>query len=198
MPKERLTERPILFSGPMVRAIMEGRKTQTRRIVRVNPRDGAFYLLDGWPHRSMDGHDNRIPGVEEPYRCPYGQIGDRLWVRETWAGDQGDIRFAADGDSLHGRGGGKWRPSIFMSRWASRLTLEITDIRVQQLQDITETDILSEGVTVPVAAEMTGIPWSDLPTLHYAWKAGWDHINGARASYESNPWVWALNFRRLA
>lgn len=196
MPKKpRLTERPILFSGPMVRAIMGGRKTQTRRIIRVNPRDGAFYLLDGWPHRSLDGHGNRLAGMEEPYRCPYGQIGERLWVRETTARSTDLVRpyvYAAD---LHVSKfdivGERWTPSIFMPRRACRIVLEITDIRVQRLQEITEEEARAEGAT-PTDPDLADFP----PLL--AFEGLWDHINGDRAPYESNPWVWALTFRVVA
>lgn len=133
--------------------------------------------------------------------CPYGAPGDRLWVRETWRMDQhgkgSNVIYAADLDERFRGGKGPWRPSIFMPRSASRITLEITSVRVERLQDITEKDIIAEGVTVDVAAKMTGIPWSSLPTLHHAWEAGWDFINGKRAPWASNPWVWVISFRRV-
>ena len=179
-------ERPILFSGPMVRAILDGRKTVTRRIVR---------------------------GVEMP-RCPYGSPGDRLWVRETWclahpdyhdtdreAGSRpvkdGRFCFYAATDDVDTGDGSPWKPSIHMPRWASRITLEVVCIRVERLQEIDEVDILAEGVTVDVVAKLTGTPWADMPTLHHAWERLWDSINGDRASWASNPWVWRVEFRRV-
>ena len=179
-------ERPILFSGPMVRAILDGRKTVTRRIVR---------------------------GVEMP-RCPYGSPGDRLWVRETWclahpdyhdtdreAGSRpvkdGRFYFYAATDDVDTGDGSPWKPSIHMPRWASRITLEVVCIRVERLQEIDEVDILAEGVTVDVVAKLTGTPWADMPTLHHAWERLWDSINGDRASWASNPWVWRVEFRRV-
>jgi hypothetical protein len=176
-----MKERPILFSGPMVRAILEGRKTQTRRIVR----------------------------------CPFGQQGDRLWVRETWALDAytGDMQFCikyrAGGDYVTERNGSdewvpvyqryidgcaldnwsRWRPSIHMPRWASRLTLEVTGVMVERLQDISEDDAKAEGVEQLARSAGTN--------CRGAFQHLWDSINKDRAPWESNPWVWVVEFRRI-
>ena len=115
-----MNERPILFSGPMVRAILDGRKTQTRRVIRPNPYDGAFYVLDGWPHRSTDGQGNRALGMEEPYRSPYGGPGDRLWVRETWAPILTYCDEDADGWAIEYAAGGTRRELSPPFEWRER------------------------------------------------------------------------------
>lgn len=137
-------ERPILFSGPMVRAIIEGRKTQTRRIVR--------------------------PGQDV---CPYGVPGDRLWVRETFSRDGASVICRADGD----REGVKWRPSIFMRRAESRLTLQVVATRRESLHGITESDARSEGLRD-----------------RHTFSVGWDSINGRRGPWHENPLVWVVLF----
>lgn len=157
-----MKERPILFSGPMVRAIREARKTQTRRVVKE---------IDPDEFVSSNEADNLA------LCCPYGAVGDRLWVRETWQGNQGDIRYGADGDSLHGYNG--WRPSIFMPRWASRITLEVTGVRVERVQEISEEDAQAEGVA-----------------HRCDYKVVWDAINGKKYPWSSNPWVWVIEFKR--
>lgn len=198
-------ERPILFSGPMVRAILDGHKTVTRRIMKPQPTGTAG---KSWP--------------EARGLCPFGSSGDRLWVRETWmprAAPYGMESFSngviyaatptGGGYAVHAREshadqiarlskpGFTWRPSIHMPRWASRLTLEVVGVRVERLQEIDEADILAEGVTVDGVAKLTGTPWADMPTLHHAWERLWDSINGDRASWASNPWVWRIEFRRV-
>jgi hypothetical protein len=208
-------ERPILFKGEMVNAILAGHKTQTRRIVKPTCSVQTFY--DYLPNDEYPYYMRRKDAVWDSFKtmeklakkyCPYGTVGDRLWVRETWGQyilDIGDVRqerryvYRADEMDTPSDNGcdTPWRPSIFMPRHASRITLEIADVRVQRLQDITEADILAEGVTVDLAAKMTGTPWSDLPTLHHAWAALWDYINYEKAPYESNPYVWALTFKRI-
>ena len=167
-----MTERPILFNGPMVRAILDGRKTMTRRIVKAGTRDD-------WN------------------ACPYGVIGDRLWVRETWRcfggreyeyqQHQPSIIYRADDGPTHNEGG--WRPSIFMPRWASRITLEITGVRVERLQDISEADAEAEGCTGDHRADRDSDAAQEFRSL-------WNQINGKRASWDSNPWVWVVEFRR--
>jgi hypothetical protein len=236
-----MSEQPILFKGEMVRAALEGRKTQTRRIawefdihhkIRKSQKDapvewaGAVHPArdSGWvswyPGDTRGLADLTKKNYAKGIECPYGRVGDRLWCRETWRtferpedGVDG-ILFRADNhfqpvENTHdaadqwviahdnGKHCDQWRPSIFMRRWMSRLTLEITEVRVERVQDISEADILAEGVTVDHAAKMTGIPWSDLPTLHHAWAAVWDHINWQKASYKSNPIAWALTFRHV-
>lgn len=205
-------ERPILFSGPMVRAILDGSKTQTRRVVKPRP----VGLVDGAPCsrivRARSGH------VEEstPIRCPYGAPGDLLWVRETaWYDreavdvltgvrcffDNGEMRFGdrsrgiapgrLDAARLDGNTALRKRPGIHMPRWASRLTLRVLAVRIERLQEISEEDAKAEG------AGYFG-PAPDKPlTDRQVFEAGWDSINGKRAPWASNPWVWAVTFERV-
>src|SRR5690606_20772737 len=178
--------------------------------------DGIWRLMRGVVSRRED----------DIGRCPYGQPGDWLWVRETWAPmcREADpycwceteeqrkrnhyIEYRADtgnprpgdwpADIPAGEEVPRWRPSIHMPRWASRITLEITDVRVERLQDITEADIIAEGCTVDAVARWAGVPWSDMPTLHHAFRVGWDRLNARRGyGWDANPWVWAITFRRL-
>jgi hypothetical protein len=190
-------ERPILFSGPMVRAILAGRKTQTRRIVKPqriveddedSPR-WSFFIH----HPKCLGHCDYACG---PYGCPYGAPGDRLWVRETWAPipsgpvtPQNGVLYFADEHAEKWL----WRPSIFMPRWASRITLEIVGVRVERLHAITEADAISEGVTVLPSAEIAAIVAHDTPGRMEYW-ALWESING-RGSWDLNPWVWVVEFK---
>jgi hypothetical protein len=187
--------RPVIFSGPMVKAILEGRKTQTRRIVKVDR-----VSPNGCPIREVvpslfvntgDLWDVRYE-IDNPkaVRCPYGQPGDCLWVRETWAANaflnrtkprdlRGEtIYYRATYDNLSHF---VWRPSIHMPRWASRITLEIEEVRVERLQSISEEDKLAEGATAEVPF---GTVWRKLYTEP-----------GIR--FEDDPWVWCLTFRRL-
>lgn len=201
-----MTDRPILFSGPMVRAILDGRKTQTRRPIKTPPtvpfstvcRDAAgMFTGDEW--------GNEL----ERLRVPHA-IGDRLWVRETWSGDfrihdlkprdripSMRVWYWVDGNPCHG----DWecpRPSIHMPRWASRLTLIVTDVRVQRLQEISDTDAMAEGLT-PVRSPINGHVTYQVPNLlggqtpQRAFKVLWDTINGPGA-WEANPWVVATTF----
>lgn len=151
-----MTDRPILFSAEMVRAILDGRKTQTRRVIKPQPpaeaesvlrqlysqdapkNDGAWTWWAGKPQKP----------ITKPLFCPYGKPGDLLWVRETWAPlKSGNVDFAADWSDMMQKYAGKWRPSIHMPRWASRITLRITGVRVERLQDISEDDAWAEGAT---------------------------------------------------
>lgn len=207
-----MASRPILFSGPMVRAILGGRKTQTRRTLRGTPSlTGQPEQVDGQtPHICGDSgwHFRRGDGrCEWHIACPYGQPGDKLWVRETWGAR--DIRGCsapriADIDTVNDRveyradgmpdDGRHWFPSIHMPRWASRLTLEVTAVRVERLQAITEEDAIAEGVdAVPVA----DVPRQGTLCRRDDFAQLWDLINGKRAPWSSNPWVWVVNFRRL-
>lgn len=214
-----MKERPILFSGPMVRAILDGRKTQTRRVMRVQPKwiSRAWY----WGHRLYD----KGAGVQHFHTrefsesllerwaraCPYGASGDRLWVRETWAyfgGDEylyqqhrGSVFYQADGAPKPTEPtyvpGGRWRPSIHMPRWASRLTLEVTEVRVQRVQEISEEDARAEGLPPYEPSEgdggaVEGPAWYRIGFSHL-----WDSINGKRTPWACNPWCWALTFRRV-
>lgn len=183
-----MTERPILFSGPMVRAILAGAKTQTRRIIK-----------DGW-WRCLDPEDaeDRARAVKQ---CPHGVVGDRLWVREQFATDvpgcAGGISYRADHQDPRGDGPAhpmRWLPPIFMPRTAARLILDVADVRVQRLQDISEDDARAEGVE---AAPFCRAGRPDGMEHVESFEDLWDSINATRASWKSNPWVWAVTFRRL-
>lgn len=174
-----MKDHPILFSGPLVRAILSGKKTQTRRLISGR----ALAMIE------RDSH--------EILPCPYGQPGDRLWVREAWGYDQdgphsGPVLFRADRDDP----GIRWRPSIHMPRWASRLSLEVVEVRVQRIQDISEEDAQAEGIHEHPAAKIM----LDAKGTHVgAFLMAWNAINGKRpgGSWEANPWVWAVSFRRV-
>lgn len=177
-----MRERPILFSGPMVRAILAGQKTQTRRIVKPQPLgDTAWKNDDQW---IVSGHGE---AGDTGLHCPYGQPGDRLWVRETWAygihalaaksDADGPFVYAAD-QTTQGRLCDRWRPSIHMPRTASRIALEITGVRVERLRDISETDALAEGVTVEDQHKRGYCAGQSLPPAVRAFRELWDSING--------------------
>lgn len=229
-----MKERGIIFNGEMVRALLDGRKTQTRRILKVQPdEDGLAKVTNGpWMDTS-----------EREYRCPFGVIGDRIWVRETWAllgnedgccvdwndnlckGDEktaariyrasceqkpGDYGLWSIPDNAYWKPytenekfEGSWRPSIHMPRWASRILLEITDVRMERLNSISEQDALSEGIDRERLEEsqdnydciadhnMTG-----RPTATGAFKYLWESIYGEE-NWQANPWVWVIEFNRI-
>ncbi len=212
-----MKERPILFSAPMVRALLDGSKTQTRRIV-LNPGFSPRCWSEAVPHNNGDGgmgvfgseaylrvgFDEASDRCGERIRCPYGFVGDRLWVRETFAVPPGstrlgDVAFRADRPEP---GAGPWKPSIFMPRWASRLALEVTSVRVERLQSISPDDCLGEGVRVPRCGcegchrSMTICP-ADGSALIESYATLWDGINRDRAPWSSNPWVWVVGFKRV-
>ncbi|BBP60419.1 hypothetical protein [Pseudomonas sp. St316] len=202
-----IKERPILFSAPMVRAILEGRKTVTRRAVKGV---GLKWLEEFTPGYVADPANSL---------CPYGLPGDRLWVRETWVADaqldavaprelsQGEpILYPADG-AVRQSGcsmisPGKGRPSIHMPRWVSRILLDITEVRVERLQEISEEQAKAEGVRLMrdgsgtwVSREGPGrlvTPWT---TAKEAFGDLWNSINGTDA-WDANPWVWVVEFKR--
>ncbi|WP_165856768.1 hypothetical protein [Marinobacter sp. JSM 1782161] len=200
----QVKERPILMNGEMVRAVLEGRKTQTRRILKPQPWEEYGSLLGPsmYAPTVIDQHGCEHPGLEVygaytedgefAVKCPYGKPGDRLWVREAFRSRRvdnlpGDVAYRADhpgAKTVPNSYGHSWKPSIHMPRWASRITLEITDVRVERLQDITESDCDAEGLA-PFEMEM--IP-------HF--KLLWESINGA-GSWDANPWVWVIEFRRV-
>lgn len=279
-----MTERPILFSAPMIKAILDGRKTQTRRLINMsrlsavvpkpisedingyhlgsttagrfrvgmNPQGAVFKLCNG------DKTFGLKPG-EFNFVCPYvdGRTwltpktpdrsapwtitpdgSQRLWVREEWSHDAPDLTTcrAAHDDAIAGIGYGpyyratetapdtlKWRPGIFMPRWASRITLEVTEVRVQRLQAISCGDIRAEGIDCPMHDFPSGFCTSECGDLRSAFHDLWNSINGSRrrreavplgdpgymvdrpwrtiidtsARWETSPWIWAISFRRL-
>lgn len=196
-----MKERGILFSAPMVRALLDGSKTQTRRALRVQPpEDCATISTDFFHPTVIDRRGDEQPGTEMfgaytidgewGMKCPYGPPGDRLWVRETFRGPLDDDTFGyrATHSGPFSWETYTWRPSIFMPRIASRITLEVTDVRVERLNDISRGDAMDEGCPFPNMAD--GID----PREWYA--DVWEGINGA-GSWAANPWVWALTFKRI-
>ncbi|HDU8700541.1 TPA: hypothetical protein RG717_002316 [Morganella morganii subsp. morganii] len=208
-----MKERGIIFNADMVRAILAGRKTQARRIIKAVPTTHDFH---GWVMSSTCAKDEGkacwaigdSPLLKDPIRrnCPFGKIGDRLWVRETWqCGLCTESTFAyrathKPSDLEEGWSEIiKWRPSSQMPRWASRILLEITGVRVEQLQDINEEDAVAEGV-----APLHGGYWKHYQpdwTQHQLSARGsfvtlWNSINGVDAWYK-NPWVWVIEFKQI-
>lgn len=201
-----MAERPMLMSAPMVRAILAGTKTQTRRIAKGV---ATVHAITGEPPAKLDSAGPRVA-------CPYGQPGDRLWVREAHAivprtayahseGVQQTLRpddpYEHDA-AIYREGwtrsnsGFKWRPSIHMPRWASRITLEITSVRVERLQDISEADAKAEGAGEAFDT-VDGFVEHDLGNHRDGFAKLWTEINGPE-SWAANPWVWALDFRKAA
>jgi hypothetical protein len=185
--------RPIIFSGPMVRAILADNKTQTRRVVK-HSRDMEFDPQD--PHYGpywLSYAAGDAMGEDAKVRCPYGQPGDRLWVRETFM-PMPHLNAKAFYRATDRLVGGKWKPSIFMPRELSRITLEVLAVRVERLQSITEEDAWEEGID-KIAAEndwLDGNP--DQGRQNF--KLLWESINGV-GSWDLNPWVWVVEFRRV-
>ncbi|EPL2028792.1 hypothetical protein L4Z02_000352 [Pseudomonas aeruginosa] len=221
-----MKERPILFSGPMVRAILEGRKTVTRRVMKPQPDFLGSMVDPNTPFKTLDA------GLHARITCPYGEPGDRLWVRETWTDvnmcGAPALAYRADEDIrdlmeepgfLDDRGAfnyddprvkpypfacwyaeldqARWRPSIHMPRWASRILLEITSVRVERLQDISEKQALAEGVELEGEGVcFAGAPGTASDTPEESFKLLWELINGA-GSWKANPWVWVVEFKRV-
>jgi hypothetical protein len=231
-----IEEHPILMSGPMVRAILEGRKTQTRRMVKLPKSKGLEYRFEGarvdggdnspfscgqyfhMPFRSLsDGRDGWKQGTSARIFCPYGAPGDRLWVKETHARihegilahldpepDNGEqfnngwsTVYRADGEPANWKQYGiHWKPSIFMRRQYSRLTLEIQDVRVQRLQDISEEDAKAEGF---IQMKVGGTPQEAIghTSYHDGYRYLWECLNG-KGSWAKNPWVWVIEFKTFS
>ncbi|EPA0330107.1 hypothetical protein ACQZD3_004677 [Enterobacter hormaechei] len=204
-----MKERGMIFNGEMVRAILDGRKTQTRRIMKVQPSDGFHpthngYDLDLNAHWYTPGVVDKngylqpakkdvfgVADENEGYTCPFGAVGDRIWVRETWARynidqDSHDMAYRATPPADWPEEG-RWRPSIHMPRWASRLMLEITGVRVERLQAITLGDICKE----------IGCGLYDFRPATYGfqvWEELWKSIYGEE-NWQANPWVWVIEFK---
>ncbi|HBR1596251.1 TPA: morphogenetic protein [Klebsiella quasipneumoniae subsp. quasipneumoniae] len=207
-----MTERGMIFNGEMVRALLDGRKTQTRRIMAPQPADDIERCIFpnpeaiGWKSSLRHKH-----GSTTAHFCHYGKPGDRIWVRETFQGPLFDYDlmdsyckdptpfekpefcvYKADGvpapefydadDELHCC----WRPSIHMPRWASRILLEITDVRVERLRSMSQDDARAEGVIAASGPMEAGLAFREL----------WDSIYGEE-SWKANPWVWVIEFKRV-
>jgi hypothetical protein len=225
-----MKERSILFSAPMVRAILEGRKTQTRRIIKPQPCNpetfgispiwgqGVSYNSDHLGryvlHAAFNEGGKR---VDRYLSCPYGRPGDRLWVRETWGRFQSlpnfPVEYRADYDEkndLDVAGVDRWRPSIHMPRSASRINLEVTAVRVERLQEITEEDAKAEGAVFrdfgkdKYGQQRQG--WTMEPpapdyehclnSARFAFANLINKINGPE-TWDANPWVWVIEFKRV-
>ena len=196
-----MKERPILFNGEMVRAILDGRKTQTRRIItrwKIRGMDNGY--PEGVVVVNESTHNlETVPWTAETImhylRCPYGVPGDRLWVRETWMPETeqgiptgGIIWRASDNKPMpDGDGPLRWKPSIHMPKSASRITLEVTGMQVEQVQDISEEDAYAEGIDLAPTIPHPLVWFRDL----------WDSINVKRGfGWDVNPWVWVVTFNQ--
>lgn len=235
-----MRERGIIFNAEMVRAVLEGRKTQTRRIIKDCPtvQDGwypdRYNNSDEWTFWGARGSSDAGRCTLPFVKCPFGEVGDRLWVRETWMPDAprdgtwGDVEFYGckgsplsmipkrfrkpencihraswDGSEMVG-----WTPSIHMPRWASRITLEITGVRVERLQDISESDAVAEGIEpLPLEPDMPQFYHEYFPigiknglrcnmSAAGSFSGLWEAIYG-KESWQANPWVWVIEFKRV-
>lgn len=181
--------RPILFSTPMVQAILEGKKTQTRRVLKPQPKkDLDFFGWELHPGYLQVAFGKGVK-VDSYHKFPFGKIGDVLWVRETFGTGKksGKTYYKANTGDFHILVD-KWKPSIFMPKDAARIWLRITDIKIQKLHDISRGDSMSEGCPFPNIAKETN---------PFAWFADlWQSINGS-LSWNSNPFVWVIEFERI-
>ncbi|PEH74311.1 hypothetical protein [Edwardsiella tarda] len=235
-----MKERPIIFNDEMVRAILSGTKTMTRRPMKVQPESPSFGLSFIAESKRKSDEGKYFWSISDacglkmrsnPFPCPFGSIGDRLWVREAFSciGNEDGHPIDAD-DNLCERENamriyrasaiqkpnnyglwtspdgfdfeGGWTPSILMPRWASRITLEITDVRVERLQDITEGDAQAEGISpavelLPEYPDTYLTPRGDFATARVAFQRLWESIYGDD-SWDANPWVWVIAFKRVA
>jgi hypothetical protein len=227
-----MKERPIVMQGHSIQSILAGIKTQTRRVIKpqrpavvgYKPAISGEHWIETLPVSGDFGRghiETTISG--DSIKVPYGKIGDRLWVRETWCLNHPEIDpqppkdgrpehdkrtcwYFATEPSVEGEDNkSPWRSPLLMPRWASRLTLEITKIRVERLHDISAEDMLAEGVS----AQRGPTPPSDglrvgcslgmvgVTALKANWREGWDKINGKRAPWSSNPWLWVIDFKKV-
>ncbi|CVD90322.1 Uncharacterised protein [Serratia marcescens] len=211
-----MKERPVIFNSEMVRAILDGRKTQTRRVMAVQPESNQLGLLritDSTKRSDIGKYhwaESNATGTHQRsalFSCPFGQVGDRLWVREAYQGplfnfDQMETyledtsKFERPEFCEYRADGGKtpeyydaddnlrfgWKPSIHMPRWASRITLEITGVSVERLQDISEEDAIAEGGTKHFNIDWFGPLWASIYGVD---------------SWNANPWVWVIAFHRV-
>lgn len=230
-----MKERPILFQGAMVRGVLRevDPKTQTRRIAKADPQDDDYRDTDGWPLAFDEGTGDDLRAA-----CPYGARGDRLWVRETArcigqgtdfenkkvrldldykAGGGTSVHFALDtapgwfpGRARNANDSPRWAPGIHMPRWASRILLEVTNVRVERLQDICEADAWAEGCQRGEPTDNGGFFPAEEPDPSGIGLRGWDNavdwyadlwtsINGetGTSTWDANPWVWVVEFKRV-
>nr|MBL8412756.1 hypothetical protein [Dechloromonas sp.] len=215
-----MKERPILFSSLMVRALLNCTKSQTRRVAIKTSQPRAVYITDFDATECSIEIENKHSGDRYWKSCPYGQPGDRLWVREAFAivprtayrcseGVQQTLRPDDDHDAAiyregwaRSRSGFRWRPSIHMPRWASRLLLEITSVSIERLNNISEADAKAEGLHYDDEIPFNG-PWfigacepDGFANPVDAYRELWESINGT-GSWEENPWVWVVQFKRV-
>lgn len=219
-PQGVARERPVLFSPPMVRALLAGTKTQTRRTMLYQPHEGAEVVCDDFHPTVIDKAGEEGPGPEVfgawwadgemALPCPYGRPGDRLWVRESFRlcaeadgtkprDTDAGYRVWYEADAPHQPGFGKRRPGMFMPRWACRLLLTLESVRVERLNDISEADALAEGAIPQWEPGCSGRLMEALGGFSFrpaasAYADLWEQINGP-GSWSSNPWVWVLAFR---
>lgn len=233
MPENK--QRPILFSAPMVRAILEGRKTVTRRVMKSQPDADATITVELYNVAAINRHGYQEAGPEffgawwrggeSGCKCPYGKPGDRLWVRETHADIGCRLTYRADTDDGAHCQVKKWTPAIHMFRKHSRILLEITDVRVERLQDISEEQAQAEGCFFTDYGRKcghTGSGWTEVgdcpaPEAHHPQRNGWmwDQTSSPNeclgtatwafanlwqsvgGTWDLNPWVWAVEFKRV-
>lgn len=216
-----MKERGMIFNGEMTRAILDGRKTQTRRIMKVQPSEDFtpmnMALETDYKARwytpgvvDKDGYlqpaSKEVFGVSnenEGYSCPFGAVGDRIWVRETWNKYGGLLTYRADHDWIDDMRKetvctAKWVPSIHMPRWASRILLEITDVRVERLNSISQEDAQAEGMELTGWRPTYSDPDSggEVMTPYDNFAELWSSICGDE-SWKANPWVWVISFKRV-
>lgn len=223
-----MTERPIIFNTEMVKAILEGRKTQTRRVIKPGKylqsqanvygqcSDGSFFGL-GFRWQEIDEQDvagNLGAAGENGFHCPYGKPGDRLWVREKFMVYDEEDKIVVYHDDVPNPEEWRWKPSIHMPRWASRINLVIKDVRVERVQDITQDDAYAEGIECDIWDQCavtrnyeTKDQWFQMwdegqsfyvPTERLdieSFRTLWDSINAKRGyGWDVNPWVWVIDF----
>ncbi len=207
----------MIFNGEMVRAILDGRKTQTRRVIK-NQREGESWSVKSAVEPRCPGHthDWWLPTATRPYsalpRCQFGAVGDRIWVRETWAeagANAPDLKLyranypehvPSHYENVPPEKDVRWKPSIHMPRWASRILLEITDVRVERLNDISEEDARAEGI-IDGGCLNCGEPEpcgcaNPEPDATDAFAYLWQSIYG-QENWNANPWVWVIEFKRI-
>lgn len=198
---------PILFSTPMVQAILEGRKTMTRRILKTQPKFNPNIIeLDdcwGWCHKEkIEQNPDRFQ-IKQQFKCPYGQPGDILWVRETWCNTiDEDFPYAYKAThpwAENEEGSSPWKPSIHMPKEACRIFLKVKSVKVERLQDITEQDAIAEGIercgNHGFKNYMTNIAMMCVNPAKRSFETLWQSINGEQ-SWDENPWVWVIEFEQ--